>query len=202
MSINFISVKNSNEVRTMYTKSDNEDIMTGVNTNDVVEELFKIILERYQTGLQESMRGSEFVFGCVNELHYKLHKVDLNIGRSYIDSPRWLKNKKAIINSKNMNDDRCFQYPLTVALNYGKIKNHPERTKSIDLFIDQYNWDEINFPSDQKDWKKFESNNKSIALNVLYVPHNTEKIRHTYKSKYNLKRENQVILLMILMVIL
>ena len=45
--------------------------------------------------------------------------------------------------------------------------------------------------------KKFESNNKSDALNILYVPHNTKKIRHAYKSKYNLKRENQVILLMI-----
>ena len=115
------------------------------------------------------MRGSEFVFDFVNELHYKLHKVDLNRGRSYVDLPRWLKNKKATINPKNMNDDRCFQYALTVALNYGKI-NHAERTKNIEPFIDQYNWDEINFPSDQEDWKKFEPNTKSIAFNVLYVP--------------------------------
>ena len=70
----------------MYTKSDNVDVMTGVDTNDVVEELLKSTLERYQTGLQELMRGSEFVFDCVNELDYKLHKVDLNRGRSYIDS--------------------------------------------------------------------------------------------------------------------
>ena len=49
---------------------------------------------------------------------------------------------------------------------------------------------------DSEDWKKFESN-KSIALNILYGPHNAEKIRHAYKSKYNLTRENQVILLMI-----
>ena len=40
-----------------------------------------------------------------------------------------------------------------------------------------------NFSSHSKDWKKFESNNKSIALNILYVLHNTEKIRHTYMSK-------------------
>ena len=126
------------------------------------------------------MRGSEFVFDCINELHYKFHKVDLNRGRSYIDSQRWLKNKKATINPKNMNDDRRSQHALTVALNYGNIKNHPERTKNIEPFIDQYNWDEINFPSDQKGWKEFESNNKSIALNTLYVPHNTKKIRHAY----------------------
>ena len=74
-----------------------------------------------------------------------------------------------------MNDDRYFQYALTVALNCGKIKNHAERTKNMEPFIDQYNWDEINFPSHQKDWKESESNNKSIALNVLYVPHNTKK---------------------------
>ena len=40
-------------------------------------------------------------------------------------------------------------------------------------------------------------NNNSIALNILYVPHNTEKIRHAYKSKHNLKCKNQVSLLMI-----
>ena len=117
MSINFISLKNSDEVRTMYTKSDNVDIITGVDTNDVVQEILKSTLERYQTGLQESMRGREFVFDCVHELHYKLHNVDLNRRRSYIDSPRWLKNKKATKNPQNMNGDRCFQYALTVALN-------------------------------------------------------------------------------------
>ena len=42
-----------------------------------------------------------------------------------------------------------------------------------------------------------ESNNISIALNISDVPYNTEKMRHAYKSKYNLTRENQVILLMI-----
>ena len=47
-----------------------------------------------------------------------------------------------------------------------------------------------------KDWKKFESNNE-IALNILYVPHNTKKINTAYKSKHNLTRKKKVILLMI-----
>ena len=63
--------------------------------------------------------------------------------------------------------------------------------------MDNYDLKEINFPSQGKDWKNFESNNKSIALNILYVPYNTEKIRHACKSKYNLNRENQLIILMI-----
>ena len=56
---------------------------------------------------------------------------------------------------------------------------------------------ERNKLSHKKYWKKFESNNKSIALNILYVSHHPEKIRHAYKSQCNLERENQVVLLMI-----
>ena len=54
----------------------------------------------------------------------------------------------------------------------------------------------IDFSSDQRDWKEFEQNNTSIALNVLFVSYNSEEIKLAYKSNYN-KRKNQVILLMI-----
>ena len=87
-----------------------------------------------------------------------------------------VKKQKTTINPQNKKDDRCFQYAVTVALNHEQIKDHPKRISKIKPFIDQYNWKEIDFPSHGKDWKKFESNNKSIALNILYVPHNTEKI--------------------------
>ena len=114
----------------------------------------------------------------------------------YIHSPKWFKNKNTTINPKN-NDDKCFQYALTVALSYEQIKKDPERISKIKPFVEQYDWKEIDFLPHKKDWKKFELNNKSIALNILYVPYNTEKIRHVYKSKYNKEGENQVILLMI-----
>ena len=83
-------------------------------------------------------------------------------------------------------------------LNHKQIKNHPERISNLKPFINQYDWKGINFlPKQEKDWKKCESNNKSIALNILFLPCKTEKIRLAYKSKYNFKRGNQVILLMI-----
>ena len=44
------------------------------------------------------MKGSAFVFDYVHLLHYKCYKINLNRGRSYIDSPDWIKNKKATIN--------------------------------------------------------------------------------------------------------
>ena len=45
--------------------------------------------------------------------------------------------------------------------------------------------------------EKFEQNNKTIALNILFVLYNTKQIRQLYISKYNNERDNQVILLMI-----
>ena len=78
-----------------------------------------------------------------------------------------------------------------------KIKKDPQRISNIKLFIDQFNWKDIDFLSHKMDWKKFELNNKSVAFNILYVPYNTEKIRRACKSKYNLKSENKLILLMI-----
>ena len=59
--------------------------------------------------------------------------------------------------------------------------------------MDQYNWKGIDFPAGIKAWKQFEQNNKTIALNILYVPHNTKKKNLAYKSKYNGKRKNQVV---------
>ena len=62
-------------------------------------------------------------------------------------------------------------------------------------FINKYNWEGIHFPSEKDEWRKFEKNNITIALNVLYVK--KQKIYPAYVSKYNSNRERQVILLMI-----
>ena len=140
MPINFISSKDSDETRNMHTKSDKIEIMMGSETDDITDELFESLLQKYQEGLEESMRASEFIFDSVNLLYFNLQKISLNRkGSSYIDSPKWLKNKKATINPKN-NDNNCFQYALTVALNYQNIKKEPQRISKIKASINQYNW--------------------------------------------------------------
>ena len=88
----------------------------------------------------------------------------------YIDSPKWLKNEESTKNPKN-SDNNCVQYALTVVLNYQSIRKYPQRISKIKPFINQYDWKEIDFPTrPSKGRKKFESNNKSIALNILYIP--------------------------------
>ena len=71
------------------------------------------------------MKGSELVFNYVQLLYYKFHKINPNRGGSYMDSPDWVKNKKATINPINKIDNKCFQYTVTVALNHVEIKKYP-----------------------------------------------------------------------------
>ena len=84
MKINFISSLDDNEFRVMYTKSDNVEIMSGTETSDTINELFKSFFRRYQEGLQTKMGGSSFIFERVDSLYYHLHKIGLNSAGSYI----------------------------------------------------------------------------------------------------------------------
>ena len=93
--INFISLNpGSDETRIMHTRTDNIEIMIGDDNDDVIEELFKLFLKRYEENLQNKMRGSEFEFDGINFLYYDFNKISINRGGSYIDSPKWLKDKK------------------------------------------------------------------------------------------------------------
>ena len=120
MQINFISSK----ILNLY-KSRNIEIMKGSETNEIIEELSESLLQNCQKHLEESMGGSKFVHDSIDLLHYHLQKIGLKRGGLYKDSPVWLKKKKATINPKN-NDDNCFQYALTIALNYQNIKKDPK----------------------------------------------------------------------------
>ena len=76
-----------------------------------------------------------------------------------------------------------------------QIKCHPERISKIKPFVNNLNWENINFPPKEQDYQQFEMNNKSIALNILQITE--EKISHLYKSEHNKTRGNKAIFLMI-----
>ena len=161
----------------MHTKSDNTAIMSGIETDDVINELFNTFRGRFQEGLETKMKESSFTFERIDLLEYHLHKVSLNRGSSYIKSPEWIKNKRVTINPKNTEDNNYFQYAITTALNHQNIDHHPEGISKLRPFINSYNWKGIEFPSHSKKWRISECNNKTIALNILYVPYNTKQIR-------------------------
>ena len=123
-------------------------------------------------------------------LSYHVHKTSLKRGKSYIKSPEWIVNKRATINpKKKKGDNKCFEYSIIDALHHQNIEKYPERLSNINFFSHMYNWEGIEFPAGIKDWKRFERNNKTIALNIFFVPQNEKTINLAYKSKYNRKRE-------------
>ena len=103
--------------------------------------------------------------------------------------------KKITINPIKKNYHKCFQCAATVAINYEKNRENPERTTNRKPFISKYNCKGINYPSEIDDRKKFEKKNSTIYLNVFYEKE-TE-IFLACISKHNSNREKQVSFLMI-----
>ena len=66
MKIISVSSLDVNEIRIMHTKSDNIEIMIGIETSDIINELFRSLIKRYQENLETKMRGSEFIFYSVD----------------------------------------------------------------------------------------------------------------------------------------
>ena len=69
----------------MYSPCDNIEVMIGIETDKIIEDIFAF--DKYEKGLEESMRGSEYVFDSFDSLYYKPQKISLNGGGSYIDCP-------------------------------------------------------------------------------------------------------------------
>ena len=101
MHVNFISSRDAGENRIYYVWSDKVSIIQGENTNAIIRKIFNSFLHNYQQELK-MIKGSDFVFESVDLLDYKLHRVCLNRGESYIKSPKWLENKKAVIQNIKM----------------------------------------------------------------------------------------------------
>ena len=177
MHVNFISFRDTGETRIYYVWSDNVSIMQGIDTNDIIKELFESFLHDYQEKLK-TIKGSDFVFESVDLMDYKLHRVRLNRGGSYIKSPRWLENKKAVINPKNENDDESLRWSVICALNYNEIM-----TKEFEKVFEKNKHEDKCFLLHKRDWKNFEQNNKPIALNVLFSSKDSEEITFLYKSE-------------------
>ena len=88
-------------MRVMHARSKREEFMSGSETEEVTEKLIISLLQKYQDNLQNKMKGSDFIFKGVNYLFYDLNRISISKGGCYIESPKWLKDKKCTINQKN-----------------------------------------------------------------------------------------------------
>ena len=130
MNVNFVSSKDTGETRTIFAWSDNEEIRSGNETDDIINELFKSFLNNYQKEDIEKLFCIRKCWFIVLSCWWNKFKR----GKSYIKSPEWLVNKRATINPKSK-DNKYFKYSTTVALNQQNIENHPERISNIESLL-------------------------------------------------------------------
>ena len=104
-----------------YFHSQTIENIEGINESEIIDSMIETIEERFQNFTN---RGSNWVLERVLSLDVQMTQYIPLRGRSYIPLPNVLKNKKAIINMKN-EDNECFKWCITRAL--FPVNKHPER---------------------------------------------------------------------------
>ena len=163
-------------------------ITEATDLYEVYHEMRDEIEEKVQQ--MQNTEGSGWVFVRVINLTLHVDIWDPVKGSSYIDLPKELKSKNAIINMKN-EDNKCFLWCVLRALNPSKDK-HPSRIdKDLKSKEHTLNMEGITYPVDLKDIKRFEKQNLDISISVLGYSKD-ERIYPLRISKYTkVKKENE-----------
>ena len=141
------------------------EIETNLKGKDE-NKLFDKIIARIGEVLANFQRsGSNWVFVSINQL--EIHMADWKpiSGSSYIPLPKIIRDKKAVINMKN-EDNQCFKWCVSRALN-PVTKNSQQITKELKDQSERLDWSGLPFPVDLKQIKIFEKFNPQISINVF-----------------------------------
>ena len=174
-------------------------ITEATDVNEIYGEMLDEIEEEIQK--VEQAEGSGWVFLEVENLTLYTDIWDPIKAGSYIDLPKELKNKNAIINMKNENNNKCFLWCVLRALNPSKDK-HPSRIdKDLKSKENTLNMEGIAYPVDLKDIKRFEKQNPDISISVLGYSKDERiyplRISKFTKMKKEDERKHNIVLLLI-----
>ena len=160
-----------------FLDKNNEKFNVAFNTNMVevfpesdLDQLYKNFIRKLKEQFEnEAFKESGVVLNKVLHLDVNFHELNLTRGSSYIELPKWISDKKAVINPKN-NDEECFKWSVIIALHQDELKNNPQRiSKKHKEFAKKYDFSSLEFPLSIKDISTFERKNKNISINVLQV---------------------------------
>ena len=174
-------------------------ITEATDPHEIYNEMVDEIEEEIQK--VEQAEGSGWVFLEVENLTLHTDIWDPIKGSSYIDLPKELKNKNAIINMKNKDNNKCFLWCVLRALNPSKDK-HPSRIdKDLKSKENTLNMEGIDYPVSLKDIKRFEKQNLDISISVLGYSKDERiyplKISEFTKKKKEDERKHNIVLLLI-----
>ena len=141
------------------------EIFQGSNIDEILGKMFAYIKTQIEN---PALPKSAFTLDSIMHLDISFYELQLTRGSTYINLPPWIANKKAVINPQNHKDDECFKWGVIASLHHEEIDFHPERISKLKPYSDLYNWKGMQFPVTINQIEKFEKNNPSIAVNVLY----------------------------------
>ena len=173
-------------------------ITESTDPHEIYNEMFNEIEEEVQK--VEHAEGSGWVFVEVENLTLCTDIWDPIKGSSYIDLPKELKNKKAIINMKNKDNNKCFLWSVLRGLN-PKNKDAEKIDKDLKSKENTLNMEGIAYPVDLKDIKRFEKQNPDISISVLGYSKDERiyplRISKYTKAKKEDERKHNIVLLLI-----
>ena len=141
------------------------DIEINIAEKDKNKLLDKMITRIEEVLARFQQSGSNWVFQQIIRLEIHFANWQPLGGSTFIPLPAKIKNKKAVINPKN-EDNQCFKWCVTRALN--PVNKNSERvSKELIEQAKSLKWNGLKFPVDLKQIKIFENNNPSIAINVF-----------------------------------
>ena len=169
--------------------------MTEIFQGSDAEGILKSMFAHIKTQVEHlALPKSGFTLDHIMHLDIDFHKLELTRGASHIELPKWIAEKKAVINPKN-EDEECFKWAVVASLHHEAIEKDPQRVSKLRPFAERLNWEGLEFPVSLNKIGKFEKNNPEIAVNVLFV--SKKSIFIARRSEFNSKRSKQVNLLMI-----
>ena len=142
--------------------SDTVENLEGTDEREVYDGAVQTIEERIQNF---NKRGSNWRFERV--LSLDIHFTDFIPlrGSTFIPLPKKIRDKKAVINMKN-DDDQCFKWSVTRARHPGE-KNSERITKELKDQSERLDWSGLKFPVKLDQIVIFEKFNPSISINVF-----------------------------------
>ena len=173
-----------------FINDDESDIKKAINSRMIAvyptsenayNELSNFILNQIE---HINFPSSGFSFKRILYMDVDIHKVNLIKGSSYVELEDWIKNKRAIINPQN-SDNECFKWAVIAAV---YSVDHPNRVNSLRAYDNRFDWSGLTFPLEKDKIGLFENRN-AYAVNVLWID-DKGKFSILRKSKKDAKQIN------------
>ena len=193
--VGFKKINNEFERFIKYIDSDGVMMKDGSNV-DVINELYASLGKNYEKE-SNRLRRSNFIFSSVDLTYLQVTKINLKRVGTYVSTPERIFNKKAIINPNNFDDEFCFAWSIIISIHYDEIGIDHKRISKLKRFVNNYDWSDVSFPTDKRDWNRFGKQSFSVALNIFSAHESVKKFDNIRVSTFNRIRPYKVVLLMI-----